>query len=467
MFLAKWNQIQPLCQFIHPDLLKQLVDNEHRHARNTDMNEFTVMMKSDEIIMQMFAAYVRVHSMSSEEGFTNTIDNSVPLLKPRGPNPERPMEVDDYDLCWHAAMNLHIDTLEKVFTLMVLGATLKETQYWPVEGHAKAPSFGRVQIIMKTFGPYREILTSCIGGAEQLKTFKTPDAIFTELRRVNNRLANVAEDLRAEKNKMKPQKKLDDYIPDNRDRRRPPTQVMTKDGPRDVRLPATPYPSSKPQYSERVQSRATAPVFARRDRPTDQTGRYRPFNRSSVLETDHNHPDDTFNCDNPLLDSHGDFRKLPLSPIDQEDDGEEDWHVEESVGNLDVIGQSRFPFQGGQKLYEPTKGAKPDSTKPCFKFFGGTCQDGKACGWSHNLEHMSQLMDEKLDEIFNSKFFVPEKIKARLYNRSSNAPTTNRNASLTRVFSSSETDNEAFSRPENHQEPMEASESRSNASQQS
>jgi hypothetical protein len=326
-----------------------------------------------------------------------------------------------------------------------------------------------VRIFHTTLGSYVKNFENCIG-LETLKKIQTVPDWIAEMRRINNQLANKAETLRSDESLLAPRPKLDDIVTRVNSRRQPKS-IMTSDGPRDSRLPSTPAYSSKPNFTDRVQSRSTAPGFVRRDQSSSAGGGYRPFVRNSVIDHDYNLLDDTFDCPNPLLDSRGDIRKLPLSPIEQDEDGERDWDQEESAGQLDVMGQqSKFQFPTGSKTLFESKGRPTDPTRPCYKFFQDRCSDGDKCGWSHKLEDMRKLAQEKVDELFNSKFVVPEVIQSKLNQRRSNS-TPNRNASVTRQYGTqelsepSESDSNQIGNHSNQIQVQFESQERSNASQ--
>ena len=146
--LAQFHQTRPLAFFVTASLLKVLVQNEHRHGRNMDMTENTILKSRDDTFITIFTAYVRVTTMGTKEGWTITILKSVPPLKANGTNPDREMITADYDRFFHANVNVHLDTLEKVLMYAFQGATVVETESWPKEDYGKGDDYGRVQDLL-------------------------------------------------------------------------------------------------------------------------------------------------------------------------------------------------------------------------------------------------------------------------------------------------------------------------------
>ena len=230
--LAQFDQTRPLAFFVTASLLKVLVQNEHRYGRNMDMTENTILRSRDDT----FTAYVRVTTMGTKEAWTATILKSVPTLKANGSNPDREMITADYDKFFHANVNVHLDTLEKVLLYAFQGATVLETESWPKEDYGKGDDYGRVQVLCRSMGQYKMNFENRIG-MENLKKMKKVDEWFAVMRNINNQLANKAVVLRADDSKIARMVKLDTIekeIISNRELY--PKAVMTRDGPRDTRL---------------------------------------------------------------------------------------------------------------------------------------------------------------------------------------------------------------------------------------
>ena len=238
------DQVRPKVQFVSPRALKLLVANEHRHMRNLDMTEASIMKSPDEAFVRIFAAYVRVHQMDTAYKFGDTFLKAIPKLVPMGADVGRPLAVQDYDLYFHAPVNKHVETVEKTFELIDLGATLEETRHWCKDhGYGKGDDFGRVRMCVWSLRPYNKHFENQIGMGV-LKNMKGPEDWYLEMRKINNRLAKIAGDLRAAQAGITPAVRLEDIakkVDESRSNPLGPRAVLTKDGPRDIRLPYTPF----------------------------------------------------------------------------------------------------------------------------------------------------------------------------------------------------------------------------------
>ena len=77
----------------------------------------------------------------------------------------------DYDKFFHANVNVHLDTLEKVLLYAFQGATVLETESWPKEDYGKGDDYGRVQVLCRSMGQYKMNFENRIG-MENLKKMK-------------------------------------------------------------------------------------------------------------------------------------------------------------------------------------------------------------------------------------------------------------------------------------------------------
>ena len=420
-FFAKTDQWKNLPAFFTDYVRRLLVENEHRHGRNAALTEHGVMKLHDDAFILIFVAYVRVHYMGTRRGFTETIVNSVPKLKAEGPNPERPMTIEDYDKRFHAVVNKQLDTLEKIMELAYLGATLAEVKEWPGAGWGKGDMYGVNRILMDCFDPYKDNFLNQIG-MENLKTMKTAEEFFAALKKANNSNANRAARLRAEAAEIAPMVKLGEIVASVDDRRkRNPNVLMTRDGPRDVRLPMTPAVPARTPYPGNGFSRSSAPDLSRRSNHPAESGRYRPnttFGRAAVMEYEEDFFEDDLNCTNPLYDEGvEEMRKQSTAFPDIDGSGWEwgDPDEDEIPDALDVINATRPPFSPGvqRSLYDPK--AKPrDSSKPCFKYWLDKSSCPGNCGWDHGPAAMQQLTRDRLKQFTNSWAVPPELLRREL-----------------------------------------------------
>jgi hypothetical protein len=337
------------------------------------------------------------------------------------------------------------------------------------------------QILMETLGIYKENYLQCIG-QEKFKKIETPVALLEEWSDINNRLARFAIQHRDEEGRLEAPTSLKDLVAGVEARRsRYSKTVLTSEGPRHRDLPSTPAYSSKPRYPDREQARTATSGYSNRNSNSQAVSR-RPFvARHSQVEDydeyslmDENESDKTIDCVNPML--HPERYQKPLSPIDDDDEYEDNWISDgETDGNLDVLGQPRFPTSviSKPKTLFNEKARPADPTRPCYRHFQKRCTDGDKCGWSHKLVDMQKLAQDKVDELFNSNFVPSELIQSRLNQRRSDS-SSNRNASLTRQYGtqelteSSESESIQIGNHSNsNQVQFESGESRSNASQNS
>ena len=421
-FFAKTDQWKNLPSFFTDYVRRLLAENEHRHGRNMTLTEHGVMKLHDDAFILIFVAYVRVHYMGTRRGFTETIVNSVPKLKAEGTDPDRPMSIEDYDKRFHAVVNKQLDTLEKIMELAYLGATLAEVKEWPGAGWGKGDMYGVNRILMDCFSPYKDNFLNQIG-MENLKAMKTSEEFFAALKKANNSNANRASRLRADMAEIAPMVKLGDIVTSVDDRRRrAPNVLMTRDGPRDVRLPMTPAVSARMPYPSAGQSRSTGPDLARRTHFPADPGRYRPhttFGRAAVMEYEEDFTEDDLNCTNPLYyDTAEEIPKQTATFPDMDVDswvwGDQD--EDESVDALDAISPNRPPYSPGvgqKTLYDPK--AKPrDSSKPCFKYWQDKTSCPGNCGWDHSPAAMQQLTRDRLKQLTQSWAVPPELLKREL-----------------------------------------------------
>ena len=446
--LAQFDQTRPLAFFVTASLLKVLVQNEHRYGRNMDMTENTILRSRDDT----FTAYVRVTTMGTKEAWTATILKSVPTLKASGSNPDREMITADYDKFFHANVNVHLDTLEKVLLYAFQGATVLETESWPKEDYGKGDDYGRVQVLCRSMGQYKMNFENRIG-MENLKKMKKVDEWFAVMRNINNQLANKAVVLRADDSKIARMVKLDTIekeIISNRELY--PKAVMTRDGPRDTRLPMTPYLRPTTAGQPPFRSNASEPNrplnnqdYQRRRYGTAATldsvisrgdeqflGRfpeeYYPRDTRVEVEDDYNLLDETGECQNPLVTEEV---RRQYSPFGEEN--EDEWaygRYDESFGAFNsMMSFPRSPMPGGQKTLFDPKAPKPrDPTKPCFRHFEKKDCPGN-CGWDHSQAGMHKLMLERMNVILDSPFVPLELLKSEIYKREHGTP-QRRNAAL-------------------------------------
>ena len=420
--LAQFSQFKPLALFVVVGVLRLLVENEHRHNRNLDMTETTILKHPDEAFIKIFAAYLRVTSMGTKEAFTETILHSVPPLKAYGPDPDRPMGIKDYDLHFHAPVNKHLLMLEKVFEYAYEGATVRETRDWPLEPYGKGDNFGQIHICCRSLDQYRANFEHYIG-IEALKAMKTRLEWFKEMRKVNNETANKAAEQRADESRIREAVKLDTIVKKVQDRRAGPKAVMTRDGPRDARLPMTPF--TRPTNAGQAPFRASAPELTRhhhhnpveRNRPG-----YPTYGRQAKVEyeEDYNLMDETGDCDNPLLSGGLEEVRRQFLPFEERDEDDWNWrHFDDNAGDAlnAMYPANRSPTPGAQKvLYDPKQPKPRDPLKPCFRHFEKKDCPGN-CGWDHSQAGMHKLMLERLETVLDSPFTPIELVKSEIAKR--------------------------------------------------
>jgi len=408
--MAQFDQFRGLAFFMSATVLRLLVENEHRHGRNTEMTEASIMRRSDESLLDMFTSYVRINSMNTKKGFTTTILGAVPRLKPDG-GYERELELRDYDKYFHAPVNKHLNTLERVLEYAFRKSTRDETESWPEPGYGKGDDFGIVRILLKTLDPYQDNFVNKIGMGE-IKSWKTTGEFFRAVRRINDDVANESARTRKKDSEMKPGLKLGQVADEINQKRAAPRVEHTRDGPRDARLPMTPANRT---------NRYPGQGYPRPDRSSG---------RNAMLDAEDSYLDVTANCDNPLWSPQS--RDL-LSPERETD--EYGWGIfpeEEESGYLNAMQSGRGPHAGAQRLYDP-KATPRDPTRGCWRHFESKSCPGN-CGWDHSNEAMQKLGREKMNALFNSPYMPLESILREGERRKAERAHSPRNASLTMVF---------------------------------
>lgn len=354
--------------------------------------------------------------MGTKSGFTATILKAVPPLRPMGDTgpSRREMVLVDYDLHFHAAVSRHVDYLEKAFNYAYLGATLEETKFWPAENYGKGVEYGQIQVLCKTLGIYRENFQNRIG-LENLKHMKRRDEWFKEIKRCNDELANLSAKLRANAAEIAPMEMLDDIAREVESKRNAPRVLLTKDGPRDMRLPNTPYP--RPAGNSNGAPAAGQQRYPSRDfRPAAPS-----FGRAAELEFVNElwNGDETFSCDNPLFDEGMmELRRQGIEPDPGMDEEEWKWRIfdQEQAATLNAMYQPGKPHVAGspKALYDPK--AKEEPEKPCYRHFQKKDCPGN-CGFTHNQEAMQKLMRERLNAILDSPYTPMEYVEQELARR--------------------------------------------------
>jgi len=355
--------------------------------------------------------------------------------------------VEDYDEFFHARVNKHLTVLQKCLAYAYVGATLAEADTWPEPVWGKKTDFGLLNVLHRTLGKYQANFFNRLGGEEALKKLKSTDEWFSEMRKVNNQLANDAADNRAKKSKIAAVVELDKIVSEVEMKRNGPMVVMTKDGPRDTRLPMTPYPRSGSYDPSSRQSRPNAPDLSRRPQSMYEHNRFRsnPTQvRSAAMESEYeNLLDETIDGDNPM---YGDtLDELRRQAQEQED---EDWiwgnSGEDSTANLDAVGPYSKPAAGGgpsgpRVLFDPkSKGRDPN--KPCFRQFEKKDCPGN-CGWNHSQEAMHQVMKDRVRILLESPYVPMEYLETEIAKHKRNRSMA-RNAALTQTFETWEEDQE-------------------------
>ena len=369
--------------------------------------------------------YVRVTSMGTKEDFTATILASAGALKASGPDPDRPMGIKDYDLFFHAPVNKHLQLLEKIFEYAYEGVTVRESRDWPLEPYGKGDNFGQIHICCRSMGQYRANFENYIG-IEALKAMKTRLEWFKEMRKVNNETANKAAELRSDEARIKEAVKLGEIEKKVQNRREIARAVMTEDGPRDARLPMTPYP--RPTIARTAPFRSSAPELTRQ--PFNQSGDYRnrqpghsfPRNARIEFEDDYNLLEETRDCDNPLLAPGLEEVRRQYAPFADEDEYDGEWRNFPDGTDVapDAMFQPAFsPVPGGQKPLSDPRARDPN--KPCYRHFEKKDCPGN-CGWSHSQEAMHKLMLERLDSVLNSPYTPLELLKSEVAKLDSRSP---------------------------------------------
>ena len=414
--VQQFDQYRTLVFFVAMSVLKLIVDNEHRLNRNLDMTYATILKHSDEAFITMFTSYIRVNHMATKEGFAQTILEAVGKLQALGPDPNRPMLIADYDKFFHAPVSKHLDTLRRVLEYAKCGALLTETQYWPKEAPAVKDDYNMVQLLHTTLGNFKENFSNAMG-AEILKRMIKSEEWFRAIKALNQEFSLKAAALRSNESLIKPLVKLEDI-----ERRVDSTRyraIMTKDGPRDPRLPMTPFTGAqKPQPVFR-------PAFGRQ--PVE-TSRGLPPSRNSKVEYEYeeeeiNLLDDTANCDNPLLSPIGKQEEsIDMETREEEHRHLDEWYRSDPAAFLDaMIHTQRAGGQTGQRLFDPkARSATPGPIGPCWKYFETkNCPGPPTCRFDHSLPAMQQLAHEKVKMVVNSPFVAVEMLKTEMAKRES------------------------------------------------
>ena len=411
--VQQFDQYRLLAFFVTMSVLKLIVDNEHRHNRNLDMTYATILRQSDDAFIAMFTSYIRVNHMATKEGFAQTILEAVGKLQALGSDPSRPMLIADYDKFFHAPVNKHLDTLSRVLDYAKCGALVTETQYWPKEVPAVKDDYNMVQLLHTTLGNYKENFSNAIG-AEILKKMVKSEEWFRTIKALNQKLSLKAAALRSNESLIKPMVKLEEIERrvDNRHR-----AIVTKDGPRDPRLPMTPFTGAQ----------KTQPAFRPNyGRYPVETSRGPPPNRNSKVEFEEeeiNLLDDTANCDNPLLSPIGKHdESLDTEEQEVEHHQMEEWYRSDPAAFLDaMLHTQRTGGQTGQKLFDPkARPAASTPAGPCWKHFETkSCPGPPSCRFDHSLPAMQQLAHEKVKMVVNSPFVPVELLKTEMAKRES------------------------------------------------
>ena len=430
---AMYDQHKNLAFFVVPSQLRLLVANEHRLNRNWDMTDSSILTQPDEAFINMFCAYVRVMAMGTKKGFTATILSAVPPLRAVGDTGlnRRPMEVPDYDILFHAPVSRHMDQLEKAFEHAYRGATLQETRSWPVENYGKNEDYGQIQVLCKTLGPYRENFQHRIG-LEKMKRMNRREW-FLAIRTHNDELANLAMLHRTATSEIAPLERLDDIAREIEAKRSAPRVLMTKDGPRDVRLPNTPFPRQSGGYSGPSDGGAQRYPFRESARP-QASGQARSAELEFVNELWN--ADDTFECDNPFYgDGMAELRRHGIEPDPDEEESRWRYFDQDQASALNAMNQpNRMSMAGRPRmpgvLFDPK--AKREQPGPCFRHFNNRDCPGN-CGFSHDQEQMHGLMQQRVQQTLDSPYtpleYVSQEILAR--KQKHGGATT---ASVSRIF---------------------------------
>ena len=402
---AMFDQHKNLAFFVASSQLRLLVANEHRLNRNMDMTDSTILSQPDEAFINMFCAYVRVMTMGTKKGFTATILSAVPPLRAVGDTGanRRTLEVPDYDVLFHAPVARHVDQLEKAFEHAYRGATLQETKSWPLENYGKHDEYGQIQVLCKTLGPYRDNFQHRIG-YDKMKQMNRRQW-FSAIRMHNDELANIAMLHRSNSSEIAPLEKLDDIAREVEGKRSAPRVLMTKDGPRDVRLPNTPFPRQSGGYGGPADGGQQRYPFRDSTRPQVST-----HARSAELELVNESwgADDTLDCDNPFCeDGMMDLRRYGIEP--DPDEEESRWRAfdQDQAAGLNAMNQpNRMPTAGRPKpLFDPK--AKKEPPGPCFRHFQHKDCPGN-CNFSHDQDHMQALMKQRVQQVLDSPYTPPE-----------------------------------------------------------
>ena len=411
---AIYAQFRSLGHFLSKDIRKALVENEARHHRNPGMTVSSILGQRDPALVIMFASLIRTREMGTKEGFVRVIGSSVPPLRASGRDPDGEMVIQDWDKRYHANVNKHVDILEKVIELAYVGATVRETMFWPKPVYGKDKDFGLLRVILKTFGRYQENFENYLT-MDKLKTYTSTDELFRAVRVINDKNAAKAEQLRVDDAQIGKCTPLNDIFSEIESHRKSQTSILTRDGPRHANLPMTPFTGA---------TRTGATGFQPRnfggDRRQNQPGEhnrnrsYENFGRNARLRVELPEyvdlDDSVSDCVNPLFSPPPEKR----GPDDQSE-YESCWGAvgEDDTAVLSAAWQPNKPTIADmpKSLYDP-KAKKTDPTKPCFRHFDGECP-GK-CGWSHDEDVMSVLGKERLASVIKSRFVSKELIKAEV-----------------------------------------------------
>ena len=420
-FFSEFDQWKNLGFFFSAYIRRLLAENEHRHGRNMGLTEHGILKLHDDAFIAIFVSYVRVNTMGTRSGFTETICGTVKKLKAVGPDPERPMTIEEYDRRFHAVVNKQIDTLEKVVELAYLGATLEEAKNWPSAGWGKGDMFGLVRILLGLFDPYVDNFQHQIG-LENLKAMKTHGEFFAALRKVNNENANRAARLRAEMAEISPMVKLDQIVVKVNDRRRAQQILQSRVGDRSIlspgtlTQPATPGTSHPPDESSAPGRAPVHPVQSSAAGPVPPL--FRPnlsYARAAAIEDEGYSLEDTFDSDSPTDFRGYDHRRVTSLP--QHDNG---W--DNSVGyTSDEEGSSSSAEQRfvNTRKHSRFSSSPPDPNKPCFRHWKSKSCPGN-CGYDHSLTGMQTYMREQLAELLDSPFTPTEYVASELQKRQPN-----------------------------------------------
>ena len=414
-YMSEYDTVRSLPHFMdREEVIKQVYLNQKRLGTSIgEVLELKGMLNlSDQSFIRMYTQYIRTMYAYTREACIDIIRgivHPVHALNSRyvwGPR--------NYDGSLFVPVHSMLTDQEQGYHLLTDNATAAEMEFFPevAWGNNKKP--GLFMILMSAFGEFKPGFEA-YATIEKLKQLQTWKEYFAMFHSINCRLADasiVAKQSEAKMTHVRTMQEIESTPLKASSSQAPEptyTRLLQRDDNAD-RARKVIGSSRELQPQQRTPFQAGSRLFRREDGIVPKQAYPRLFSHSQGPARQSSIADDSYEGDEPsTYDSsperqYPDARQIAPQPLElQRPDMayEEDEDLESAV-DLSAIMRPSNTFNRAK-----AEDGDRQTQKPCFAFFKTKECPGN-CGYSHKLEDMQKVRDQRVAEVLNSPWSPAE-----------------------------------------------------------